>query len=67
MARYGKVLSAITDYDLLAITIPMEMDANCFRHVIVNADLQVAKHLNVLTIIGKRASPLHILIAHNSF
>ena len=51
-----QVRTTIPDDDHSALGIPMEVDSDCLRFVIGNANLQMREHLYWLAVVFKRAS-----------
>ena len=47
VARNRKMLAVIPDHDLLAVSVPVEMNAYCPRRIVIYTDLEMPEHLHL--------------------
>ena len=67
MAGNRKMLAAIPDHDLLAVSIPVEMNAYRPRRVIVYTDLEMPEHLHLRPVIVEGSLTAHSFVRHDRF
>lgn len=59
------MLAAIPDHDLPAASVPVEMNAYCPRRVILDADLEMAKHFYWGPVVIEDSLPAQGLALHD--